>query len=242
MVRRFRYGDKRYYDVEGSTALGHDVANNNSDITPASNTLFSPTIGNDIINRTGRKCYVTSMTFKVTVHWPIQGTQIPSDLFHAPIRLIIYSDTGNNGGNIRQAIAPLITSHISGGSLTQFQSLSTMTRYRFLKDVVLNPRFAPVTMGASDNNGAVYLKSPQVRYFKIRVRLRRPMVVTFNSGNTGDASDIVDNCLKVGAVYERVGTNVSAPTVFYICRTYFREYLYIICLIFINLAQVKEQQ
>ena len=207
--------ERKYFDTERtSTALNATTSNwANGEYDPATlNNLFSPSLGDDFNNRTGRKCQVLSIRIRGSIGIPQQANQTAGDPA-TRIRLVLVQDKQTNGAQLNAE--DVINSGAASNARDMFQNPAFFGRFRILKDkniVLQNPNFS--------YDGTNIEQAGLAKDFKISMNFKKPIDVHFNTTNGGTVADIVDNSFHVIAACDDV---TLAPAILYKCRVTYMD-------------------
>lgn len=189
--------DNHYYDASHSPtsvfpAIGAwsqpNLFDPNQGIFPGS--LFAPRQGDDISNRQGRKTFLKKIRIQGQITCAPQSLNQFGDL-PTKIRLIIVQDKQTNGAQFDPN--ELILSGVSSGAIHMFQSTANLGRFKIWKDksfTLQNPNLGLVT-----NPVASTIQQGISHNFKFNIKVNT--WVNYNSGNSGQISDVVDNSFHV---------------------------------------------
>lgn len=176
----------------------------------SNNCLFSPSRGDDITDRDGRKVQVLAIKIRGFVECAEQTNQTVADQ-SALCRIVLVQDKQTNA-------AQLNGEDVLGGTtntraINSFQNPGFFGRFKVLKDIQV--LLESPTMSFDGTN---IEQSGIRRHFKITHKFAKPMVVHFNSGNAGTVADIVDNSFHIIAGFD---AGNLAPSLSYTVRTTF---------------------
>jgi len=173
--------------------------------------LFAPTQGDDISNRTGRKCFVKKIRMHGNINVPAQTGQTTLDM-PPRVRLILYCDKQTNGTQSQGE--DVINSGGATLAASMFQNTQNFGRFKVFKDKV----FTLANTAAVNDTGATggVVQGATKRDFKFSVNVN--MWVNFNATNGGTVADIVDNSFHLIGISD---SSTAAAVISYKVRTTF---------------------
>lgn len=216
------YGESKYYEVDyvptPIPAIGSTWSVANAVTVPnlGNRVLAAPTRGTESFDREGRKIKLMSIRLNCLINQVPQVTQTAADN-STYFRILLVLDTQCNGTQALGADV-LQSSASSTGNVSQlysFQNISTFGRFRILKEKRYSITNVPIA-----GVGTSLIQGGSLKQFKINHVFSKPLIINFNSGNTGAVGDLVDNnlFLMCGA------SNVEAvPSLQYRSRIVFKE-------------------
>lgn len=147
--------------------------------------------GSNQSQRIGVKVTNKVLSIQGVVTWKpkLAATTVP-DLF--PCVMYIVLDTQTNSA---QAVSTNIFTNESGNTIgvtSAFRNIEFATRFRVLKKVIIQPPQIGIAVKAAD----VVISQGWSKNFSIYMSLRN-MVTTYNTGDNGDVTDIIDNSLHM---------------------------------------------
>lgn len=151
--------------------------------------LCSPTIGDDITNRTARRIFVKKIRIQGQVFQNAQTTQSAAD-DAVYVRIVVYQDKQTNGSQAQGE--QLLSSGTSLDAIDMYQNTANLGRFRVLKEKRIhleNPNIVGLT--------GAYVVNGLSRSFKFNIPINQ--FTNFNSGNTGTITDIIDNSYHIVA-------------------------------------------
>lgn len=206
-------GENNYYDSYASGSIQAITTSwAGAENVPATIlTLFAPTEGNGIENRSGQKVQVKSLRIRGNIKQPALTAQTVSD---SPgiVRLILVMDTQTNAAQV-QAETVMTGQSVTSQSWFAFQNTTGIGRFRVLKDKV----FALRRDTAVNNASAGTVSSSGTNMpFKFNIKFKKPLIVRFNGTNGGTVADIIDNSFHVLCASDQAGNTIqySARTTF----------------------------
>lgn len=187
-------------------------------------TLFAPTLGNSIQDRTARTCWVKKIKFRGCVyHTKITDIeQGGAEIMPPIVRLLLVQDDQANGvptggAEIMRTIAQASTKNV----FNTFQNLDNLGRFKVLKDKVV--RFSdedgwtifPTVAGLAGNTNA-----PQrAKMIKFTHTFKKPVKVHFNAVNNNTVASIV--APSFGIYARDYNVNINQVYLDYCCRFVF---------------------
>lgn len=212
-------GEMKYFDTEKSNTAIAQVTTSwaGTEQDPATfNTLVVPVKGSSIDERVGRRIKVHSIKIRGFIRVDAQSAQSTAD-GSSYIRVILFQDEQTNGAQV-QGETLMQDSASSAGTITSFQNLGALGRFRVLKDKV----FTVSDLNLANNTGTTggLVQAGKKIPFKMFVKFAVPVVVNFNATNGGTVADITDNSFHVLAATD---SNAYAPTLNYACRVGYKD-------------------
>lgn len=176
--------------------------------------LFWPQLGNDINSRIGKKISV----LKITVRGSLQiiANTATGNLDNNPMaRLLLVLNQQTNGIAMEPGELLLTGSSVGSSNLFAFQNVNFLGKHRILKDKYYRlPTVDYQLVGANVQNSGTIVN------FKLSHRFRKPLVVTFNSGQNQTVADIVSNSVHLIGACNNGDLVMQAS---YKCRTYYKD-------------------
>lgn len=210
--------ERKYYTssrVDSAIAASTDWTGTEMD-PPSINTLFIPGQDAGDTGRIGRKVDVLAIKIRGHISCAAQLNQTAADA-QGKVRLILFQDMQTNAaqaqGEQLMDGSAAITGSTAAGCINTFQNLANFGRFRVLKDKTFSlsqPNM--VWDGTNIEQGGI------TKPFKMNVKFKKPVRVSFNSTGGGTIADIVDNSFHMLAITSIIDT---APKVFYVCRVVF---------------------
>jgi len=173
--------------------------------------LFAPQQGDDISNRTGRKCFVKKIRMHGQINTPAQTGQSTLDV-PPRVRLILYCDKQTNGTQSQGE--DVINSGSATLAASMFQNTQNFGRFKVYKDKVFTLQTAPSVNDTGTTGGVV--QGSYKRDFKFSVNVNT--WVNFNATNGGTVADIVDNSFHLIGISD---STTAAAVISYKVRTTF---------------------
>lgn len=188
MRPEIHYFDTDYDNVGITNIAGASWANAEAD--PATVlTLFAPVQGDDIINRSAKRAFVTSIKIRGFIACAAQTAQALPD-GAAITRIVLYQDSRTNGAQT-QAEDVIASGSATTNNVCAFQNTNSFGKVRVLKEKYIrmgNPNIAGVT-GSLEQDG---INIP----FKMNVKFKKPVEVNFQT-NGGTIASVIDNSFHV---------------------------------------------
>lgn len=213
-MRRATTPEMHYIDTDLDATGIQNIAGAswaNCEMDPAGTlTLFAPVQGDDIVNRTAKRAFVTSIKIKGFISIAAQTAQLTSD-GAGYTRIILYHDQ-RTAGVQTQAEDVIASGSATLNTVCAFQNTNSFGKVRILKEKILGNgdlNIAGVT-GSVEQQGRIIP-------FKFNVKFQKPVEVNFQT-NGGTIASIIDNSFHVIAA-----TNNSslAQQLAYKCRVGF---------------------
>lgn len=198
--------ERKYFDTELNnktlSLLSSGWVNTECDPAVLDN-LFSPGIGTAFYQRVGRKVCLKSLRIHGYVEYP-SVVNTGSASLDAPIliRIILYQDKQTNG--VQSQGEDVIGSGSGNVAVAMFQNPQNFGRYRVLKDKKIS-----LNITATNYVGTDTQMTGNLRSFNWNIRFRKPLIINFNSQNTGNVADIVDNSFHIIAGVNRQDTDAK---------------------------------
>lgn len=213
------YGEMKYFDTERSaTALTASTDWTATEFPPnvgTPTTLVVPTVGSAINQRIGRRIKLLKLSVRGIINVPVQTNQTVADA-PALVRILLVQDMQTNGAQAQgEDIMAAPTTAVALNTLQSFQSLASLGRFKVWKDIVLKVEDPNMTF-----DGTNIEQSGLAEYFKLKLKFKKPLEISFNATNGGTIADVVDNSF---CVYATVLSAGLAPTISYNCRAYYKE-------------------
>jgi len=213
--------ERKYFDEERAitavTIIGTSWAGCEADPGTV-NTLFAPTQGDDISNRTGRRADVMGIRIKGLLTGLKQTAQTTADEATL-VRVVLVQDKQTNSAQLNAEDV------ISSGDATQafnmFQSTAFFGRFKVLKDKRYITPATPVSIRTADQVTTTAQNMEVTGFekdFKMNVKFRKPVRVNFNATNGGTVADIIDNSWHILAIANSADQGVRLS---YKCRVVF---------------------
>lgn len=205
--------DNHYFDTERANAFIAATATSwaNCELDPDTTAmlcLFAPVIGDDIVNRTGRKVFVKNIRIRGTIGIASQTAQTTADT--SPIiRIIVYQDSQTNGA--QSQAEDVINSGSAALAINMSMNPANFGRFKILKDKIY--RGQPVTMSGLTT---AFVSPGYLIPFKMSIKVNQ--WVNYNATNGGTVADVIDNSFHLIAQTEN---NTYAPSLAYKVRTTF---------------------
>lgn len=198
--------ERKYFDTElnNKTLVTLSTGWTGTECDPATlNNLFSPTTGTNYNQRVGRKVCLKSLRIHGYVEYPTVSNTGTANI-DAPIliRVILYQDKQTNG--VQSQGQDVIASGAGNVAVAMFQNPQNFGRYRVLKDKKISLNITATNYVGTDTHMTGNLRS-----FNWNIRFRKPLIINFNSQNTGNVTDVVDNSFHVIAGVNRADTNAQ---------------------------------
>jgi len=198
--------ERKYWDAEAHINIATVGASWIGTIAdpPTKNTIFSPSEGNDIDGRIGRKVQIKKIQVRGALSAPAKNAlTAPED--GVIVRILLVQDTQTNGtlmdpSNLLKsgAMASLLT------NIFAFQNTESFGRYRVLKD-----KFYPIQRLNSVQDVAGQDASGVIRKFSFSYKPRKPIIVHYNNTNGGTVADITDHSFHIIAGFDDPDMNVT---------------------------------
>jgi len=164
--------------------------------------LFSPGQGTNFNQRIGRKVCIKSLRIHGYIEYLQQQNNGVSFDNPVLVRVILYQDKQTNG--VQSQAEDVINSGGGSVAVAMFQNPVNFGRFRVLKDKKIALNVTAAAFDGTDTNMTGNLRS-----FNWNIRFRKPLIVNYNSQNTGNVADIVDNSFHVIAGVNRANTSVQ---------------------------------
>jgi len=158
---------------------------NSIGLKPAVNTIFAPLAGNDINQRIGRKCSVTSIRLRGVLRMPADVTAAQGVSPAARILLVVMKQAK---GNI-----PLPAELMQADGIYAFVSTDHFGEFEILKDITLD---LPSLATTSNTLGTFNTEGYELPW-KITHKFKKPLTVLFDRFATGTSDDIQTNNIFV---------------------------------------------
>lgn len=200
--------ERKYYDTNlASTAFAAAGATfAGMELDPATaNTLFSPVQGDDYNNRQGRKVHVLAIKIRGMITYPVSDNQVAA-LVTPHLRILLVQDKQTNAAQLNSE--DVIQTNMMG-----FQNPAFFGRFRVIKDKIVN-----FTDPMRSYDGTNIQQSGDQRFFKMKVKFAKPIIVHYNSTNGGTVADVIDNSFHLIGGSSDTGL---APSIAYRVRTTF---------------------
>lgn len=184
--------ERKYFDAElNATAIPTSTSTwAGAELDPATaNTLFFPSRGDDIGDRTGRKVQVLSIKIRGFVNVAAQTNATDADNAFVG-RLVLVQDKQSNGAQLNSE--DVITSGAGTVASMMFQNSAFFGRFNVLKDKVF--KFMSPTLTYDGTN---IEQSGLIMPFKMNCKFKKPVTVSYNTGNAGTIADVVDNSFHI---------------------------------------------
>ena len=206
--------DNHYFDASRtSTTIAYNDADwTGSEYDPnvtAQLSLFSPVIGDDIANRTGRKVFVKNIRITGQLNRAASTAGTTGDT-PVEVRLVLYQDKQTNATQSQGE--DVISSGAANGAINMFQNINNFGRFRILKDkryILANNRAMAGLTTAFVSNGD---RVP----FKMNLKINQ--WVNYNAANGGTIADVIDNSFHLIAMKS---DSVTSCQIQYRARTVF---------------------
>lgn len=170
--------------------------------------LFAPLVGNDIINREGRKCFLKKIRISGVITVAVQSVAATADPA-ASVRIVLYQDMQTNATQSQGE--DLLSSGTAADAIHMYQNYGNLGRFKVWYDKFHVIEKLPITGAA-----AAIEQSGTSRNFKITIKPN--CMVNFNATNGGTVADIIDNSFHLIANTQSAGL---APTITYKSRCVF---------------------
>lgn len=175
------------------------------------NTLFAPTQGDDITNRSGRRVQILSIKIRGTLIAPAQIDQTAADA-GTKVRVVLVQDRQTNAAQLN---AEDVMQGISSGVVDTFQNPNFFGRFQVWKDKTFLMQNPTITY-----DGTNLEQSGLIKQWKWNITFKKPIVVHFNATNGGTVADITDNSFHVIALTSNANLAVTGG---YVARTVFAD-------------------
>lgn len=208
--------ERKYFDsYKVQTSITASTNWTGTEVDPATaNCLFSPTLGDDITNREGRRAAVLSLKIHGSVYWD-RGA-IGAGLENGHVRVVVYMDKQTNG--VQAQGEEVFESPAANNTVSPFgfMNKANFGRFKVLKDLVVRkPNTSAWAAGFQDA-----IEVP----FKIHIKFRKALRVHFNDTNGGSVADITDHSFHIVAISRHTTPNMENPTISYVARTTFVDF------------------
>lgn len=212
-------GEMKYFDTildnSALTAVTTTWAATEKD--PATfNTLVVPVKGAGINERIGREIKVHSIKIRGFIRVDAQAAQSTAD-GASVCRVILFQDCQTNAAQVQGEVL-MSGAASSGGTITSYQNLDNLGRFKVLKDKVMN--ISDLNMANDTGATGGLVQSGRKIPFKIHHKFKKPVPIRFNATNGGTVADIVDNSFHVLGATDSAA---YAPALSYSCRVGYKE-------------------
>lgn len=180
--------ERKYFDAElNSTVIPTSTSTwAGAELDPAGQgSLFNPSRGDDIGDRTGRKVQVLSIKIRGFINVVAQTNQTDADNAFVG-RLVLVQDKQTNATQLNAE--DVIQSGAGSVATMMFQSSAFFGRFNVLKDKVFKFQSPTLTY-----DGTNIEQSGLIMPFKMNHKFVKPVVVNYNATNGGTVADCVDN-------------------------------------------------
>lgn len=201
------YGESKYYETDygpqNIPAIINSWATINAVNFPnGTKAIACPTRGSESFDREGRMIKVHSVRIHGLVTVPFQGVQLNPDTTPM-IRGLLVLDTQCNGTqtNGDQVLASS-TGSTGVFQIHSFMNIGQFGRFKVLKEFRMYFPPLPIAVVTTTN----LVQSGCSRPLVINHVFKKPLIIHFNSGNTGTVGDIVDNNIFMMVGCNEIGT------------------------------------
>lgn len=207
--------EMKYFDAfKGASSIPASADWTATEFDVAANSLFTPTEGDDIGDRIGRKVEVHKIKMTGLVTCAPQAAQTGADNA-CLVRIILYQDKQSNGAQA-QGEQVMTSSANAAVNPTTYMNADNFGRFQILGSKLMildNPTIC-------QNGSTTFEQSGLLKIFKFNVNFKKPVPVHFNNTNGGTIADIVDNSFHIIATCSNAAL---VPQIQYSCRTSYKD-------------------